>query len=89
MQALYDAALGVLDSVLGNQNELLKQMDKNQAEITRSRNEINKLVKDKNKADAELKEARKLTAEQLKKIQALEAEVKRLTGPKSSKQKGT
>ena len=89
MQMLYDQALVVLDSVLGNQNELLKQMDKTQGEITRSKSEISKLVKDKNKTDAELKEARKLNAEQSKKIQALEAEVKRLSAPKSSKKKAT
>ena len=90
IQMFYDQALVVLDSVIGNQIELQKQLNKTRAEITKSRTEISNLVRDKNATNAELKEARKLIAEQLKKIEELEATVKRLSAPaRSSKQKGT
>ena len=90
IQMFYDQALVVLDSVIGNQNEMQKQLNKTRAEITKSRTEISHLVRDKNATNTELKEARKLIAEQLKKIEELEANVKRLSAPaRSSKQKGT
>ena len=87
IKSMYDQALVFLDSSLGNQNQLQKQLDKTRAETARLKAEINKLVKDKTETSAELKEATKLISEQMQRIEKLEAEVKRLSTPaKSSKQ---
>ncbi len=82
IQMFYDQALVVLDSVIGNQNQLQKQLEKTRAELATSRAETRKVVKDKTDTSSGLREARKLISDQLKRIDQLEAEVKRLSSLK-------
>ena len=87
---MYDQALYFLDSSIGNQNELHKQLEGTKLEISKLKTEVSRLGKSKNDVTADLEKARKLITEQMQKIERLEAEVKQLSPPaKSSKQKGT
>ena len=90
IQAQFDQALVLLDSLMGNQNESQKQLDETQLDISKLKNEISSLLKEKNDTMTDLNNARKLIIEQMEKIKELDVEVKRLSAPgKSSDKKGT
>jgi len=76
----YNDALLRLDSITGSNNNLSGQLSDNTAEISKLRNEINRILKNKNATQAELTRARSLIAQLNGKIGNLEAEVARLTG---------
>jgi hypothetical protein len=80
VQALYNESLTRLDSLTGSNNNLNGQLSDRQSEITKLKNEINKIVSNRNATAADLKRARTLIAELNGKINNLEAEVARLTG---------
>jgi chromosome segregation ATPase len=88
LRYMYDQALYFLDSSIGNQNVLQKQLDSIRHDLVKSRAGIQGLLKDKANAKADLDAAKKMIAEQMEQIKKLDAEVKRLSH-KSSKQKGT
>ncbi|HLG40157.1 MAG TPA: hypothetical protein VI461_10835 [Chitinophagaceae bacterium] len=77
-----------MDSLLGSQNELQRQLDSVRIEIAKSKNEIRTMLKDKNETTTILNEAKRLISEQMDKIKELETEVKRLSGGKSHPKKG-
>ena len=76
----YNDALLRLDSITGSNNNLTGQLTDRQAEISKLRNEINRILKNKNATEADLRRARSLIAQLNSKIGNLEAEVARLTG---------
>ena len=76
----YNDALLRLDSITGSNNSLTGQLTDRQAEISKLRNEINRILKNKNASEADLRRARSLIAQLNSKIGNLEAEVARLTG---------
>jgi uncharacterized small protein (DUF1192 family) len=80
VQMLYNDALTRLDSITGNNNNLQGQLSDNNSEITRLKNEINKIGKKRNATAAELNRAKSLIARLNETIGNLEAEVARLTG---------
>ena len=88
IKAMYDQALYYLDSIVGNQHALQKQLDSLRRELNKSKADVRNQVKDKTQTKADLDAARKLIAEQMEQIKKLDAEVKRLSA-KLSKQKGT
>jgi uncharacterized small protein (DUF1192 family) len=80
VQFLYNESLTRLDSLTGNNNNLQGELGERQTEITRLKNEINKIVNNRNATAADLKRAKSLIAELNGKIENLEMEVARLTG---------
>lgn len=80
VQLLYNDALTRLDSITGNNNNLQGQLSENNSEITKLKNEINRILRNKNASDADLRRAKSLIATLNGKIASLEAEVARLTG---------
>jgi uncharacterized small protein (DUF1192 family) len=76
----YSDALMRLDSITGSNNNLQGQLSDNQSEITRLKNEINRILKNRNATEADLRRARSLIAQLNDNIGNLEAEVARLTG---------
>ena len=90
IQEMYYAALGALDSVIGNQISQQKVMDSLSIHINKMKAEVNDLLKKQDRSQQELKAAKSLIAEQLKMIDEQEklineqeAKIKRL-----SRQKG-
>lgn len=80
VQVLYNEALTRLDSITGSNNNLQGQLGDRQSDITKLKNEINRIMKNRNATAADLKRARALISELNGKINNLEAEVARLTG---------
>jgi archaellum component FlaC len=80
VQALYNESLSRLDSLTGSNNNIQGQLSDRQSEITRLKNEINKIMRNKNATAAELNHAKSLIAQLNAKIGNLEQEVARLTG---------
>ena len=80
VQSLYNASLTRLDSITGSNNNLQGQLSDRQSDITKLKNQINRIVSNRNATAAELRHAKELIAELNGKIQNLEAEVARLTG---------
>jgi predicted secreted protein len=80
LRSEYSDALMRLDSITGSNNNLQGQLSDNQGEITKLKNEINRILKNKNASEADLKRAKGLIAQLNDKIGNLEAEVARLTG---------
>jgi uncharacterized protein (DUF3084 family) len=89
LKAQFDQALGVLDSLIGSQNQVDIQRDSLQLEFSKIKTEISSLIGDKHNTKILLEQAKKLIAEQMEQIKNLEAEVKRLSAPgKSPNKKG-
>jgi phage shock protein A len=80
VQALYNSSLSRLDSITGSNNNLQGQLSDRQSEITKLKNQINKIILNKNATASDLRRAKDLIAELNGKINNLEAEVARLTG---------
>lgn len=80
VQTLYNEALTRLDSITGNNNNLQGQLGDRQSEITKLKQEINRIVNNKNATAADLKRAKSLISELNGKISNLESEVARLSG---------
>jgi methyl-accepting chemotaxis protein len=80
VQLLYNDALTRLDSITGSNNNLNGQLSDRQSDITKLKNEINRIVNNKNATVADLRRAKSMIAELNGKIANLEAEVSRLTG---------
>jgi predicted nuclease with TOPRIM domain len=80
VQLLYNDALTRLDSITGSNNNLNGQLTDRQSDITKLKNEINRIMRDKNATAADYRKARALIGELNGRIANLEAEVSRLTG---------
>jgi peptidoglycan hydrolase CwlO-like protein len=80
VQTLYNDALTRLDSITGSNNNLQGKLSENNSQITKLKNEINRILRDKNASAADLRRAKGLIAELNDKIVNLEQEVARLTG---------
>lgn len=80
VQLLYNDALTRLDSITGSNNNLNGQLSDRQSDITKLKNQINKIMRDKNATAADYRRAKGLIAELNGKIANLEAEVARLSG---------
>jgi hypothetical protein len=80
VQILYNESLTRLDSLTGNNNNLQGQLGERQTEITRLKNEINRIVNNRNATQADLRRAKTLIGQLNGKIENLEMEVARLTG---------
>jgi hypothetical protein len=80
VQLLYNDALTRLDSVTGTNNNLSGQLSDRQSDITKLKNEINRIMRDKNATAADYRRAKSLIGELNGKIANLEMEVARLTG---------
>jgi phage shock protein A len=80
VQLLYNDALGRLDSITGNNNNLQGQVSERKTDITRLRGEIDRIMRNKNASEADLRRARNLISELNGKIANLELEVARLSG---------
>jgi peptidoglycan hydrolase CwlO-like protein len=80
VQVLYNDALTRLDSITGSNNNLSGQLSDRQSDITKLKNEINRIMRDKNSTAADYRRAKSLISELNGKIANLEAEVSRLTG---------
>ncbi|MGZ3840332.1 MAG: hypothetical protein ACXVMS_10625 [Flavisolibacter sp.] len=80
VQLLYNDALTRLDSITGSNNNLSGQLSDRQSDITKLKNEINRIMRDKNSTAADYKRAKSLIGELNGKIANLEAEVARLSG---------
>ena len=76
---LYESALVVLDSTVGNQIGLQRKLDSTQQEVSKLKTELNKLLKGKNESAAELDKAKKLIGDLMAQVKKLEGEVKRLS----------
>lgn len=80
LQSSFDAALARLDSVTGDNNNLQGKLADREKQIESNKAEIRRILNKANASDAELKKARTLIAGLNDQINALEAEVSRLTG---------
>jgi len=80
VQLLYADALGRLDSLTGNNNNMQGQLSERQSEISKLRKEISGILGKKNATEAELARAKSLITILNEKIGSLEAEVTRLSG---------
>jgi hypothetical protein len=80
VQLLYNDALTRLDSITGSNNNLNGQLSDRQSDITKLKNQINKIMRDKNATAADYRRAKGLISELNGKIANLEAEVARLSG---------
>jgi hypothetical protein len=80
VQLLYNDALTRLDSITGSNNNLNGQLSDRQSDITKLKNQINKIMRDKNSTAADFRRAKSLIGELNGKIANLEAEVARLSG---------
>jgi len=80
VQLLYNDALTRLDSITGSNNNLNGQLSDRQSDITKLKNQINKIMRDKNSTAADFRRAKGLIGELNGKIANLEAEVARLSG---------
>lgn len=80
VQLLYNDALTRLDSITGSNNNLSGQLSDRQSDITKLKNEINRIMRDKNATAADYRRAKSLISELNGKIANLEMEVARLTG---------
>jgi len=80
VQSLYNESLTRLDSITGSNNNLQGKLGQRQTDITKLKNEINRILRDKNASQADLRKAKGLIAELNGKIANLEEEVARLTG---------
>jgi gas vesicle protein len=80
VQLLYNDALTRLDSVTGTNNNLSGQLSDRQSDITKWKNEINRIMRDKNATAADYRRAKSLIGELNGKIANLEMEVARLSG---------
>lgn len=80
VQTLYNSSLARLDSITGSNNTLQGALSDRQSEITKLKNQINRIVNNKNATAAELRHAKELIAQLNGRIDNLEAEVARLTG---------
>lgn len=89
LRAMFDQSVYMLDSLLGVQIELRRQFDSIRIEVAKSKTQINNLQKEKKETTTILIDAKKLISEQTNKINQLEAEIKKLSGDKSSTKKGT
>lgn len=80
VQVLYNDALTRLDSITGSNNNLNGQLSDRQTDITKLKNEINRIMRDKNATAADFRRAKGLIGELNGKIANLEMEVARLSG---------
>lgn len=80
VQLLYNDALTRLDSITGSNNKLNGQLSDRQSDITKLKNQINRIMNDKNATAADYRRAKALIGELNGKIANLEQEVARLTG---------
>ncbi len=80
VQLLYNDALTRLDSITGSNNNLSGQLSDRQSDITKLKNEINRIMRDKNATAADYRKAKSLISELNGKIANLEMEVARLSG---------
>jgi uncharacterized small protein (DUF1192 family) len=80
VQLIYNESLSRLDSITGNNNNLQGQLGERQSEITKLKNEINRIVNNRNATTAELRRAKSLIAQLNDRIGNLESDVARLTG---------
>src|SRR5215210_2433607 len=78
VQFLYNESLSRLDSITGSNNNLQGQLSNRQSDITKLKNEINRILKNKNATEADLRRAKGLVAQLNSKIENLEMEVARL-----------
>src|SRR6185436_7934051 len=60
LKAMFDESLYVLDSIMGNQIELKKQLDSIRADVTKKKAEVDSILKKQNETSAALIDARKL-----------------------------
>src|SRR5689334_10610207 len=95
IQEMYDMALVVLDSVLGNQISQQKVMDSLTMRINKIKKEVNDLLKYQAQSQQELKAAKSLIADQLKMIDEQEklineqeTKIKRLSTPAKKRKQG-
>jgi peptidoglycan hydrolase CwlO-like protein len=84
IQQLFNEALVILDSVIGINIELSKELDQLKTEVKDWKTEISNILKEKNETVSVLASAKKIILEQTAKIEKLEAEVKRLSQSKKS-----
>jgi predicted nucleic acid-binding Zn-ribbon protein len=80
VQLLYNDALTRLDSLTGNNRNLHGQLSDRETEISKLKNNINKILRDKNATQADLARAKKMINDLNDKIAVLEADNARLTG---------
>src|SRR5215207_313681 len=63
VQLLYNDALTRLDSITGSNNNLSGQLSDRQSDITKLKNEINRIMRDKNSTAADYRRAKSLISE--------------------------
>jgi hypothetical protein len=80
VQLLYNDALTRLDSLTGNNRNLHGQLSDRESDISKLKNNINKILRDKNATQADLAKAKKMISDLNDKIAVLEADNARLTG---------
>lgn len=86
LEFLYKFVLDKYDSVFVANIELSKKLEQRGLEITNLKNEIDSVLKKKNEYVAELTKAKEIITELTAAVDKLEAEVKRLSESKKTKQ---
>jgi len=84
IQALFTYVLIELDSVMGKNIELTKQLSKQSSEMAKLKMEVENLLKKKSETASEIAKTKKLLSDQTALIEKLEAEIKRLSQPKKT-----